>query len=122
MRDGCWSSFPHAEGVAADEIRPWCVWVIQCVEKEWCGGSKQVLDVLFKGVDILAARCLSDEAVVVDGVDVLFPRNCITEASAGTVFEADTPSLVTERLLYVCSCVNVIVEPANGRCSCSISV
>lgn len=114
MRNSCWSSFPHAEGVAADEVRARCVWVIQCVEKERCGGSKQILDVLFEGIDILATRCLSDEAIVVDGIDVLFPRNCVTEASAGAVFKADTPSLVAESLLDVCSCVDVIVEPAGG--------
>ena len=69
---------------------------------------------LFKGVDVFATGFLSDEAVVIDGVDVLFPRNCITEASAGAVFEADAPSLVPQRLLDVCSCIDIIVKPADG--------
>lgn len=112
VRHGCRSSFPHTEWVTPNEVGAWCVWVIQCVEKEWCGGSQQILDVLFQGVDVLATGCLGNEAVVVDGVDVLLARDCITETSAGTVLEANTPSLVAERLLNVCSGVDVVIEPA----------
>lgn len=46
MRDGSWSSFPHAEGVSTDEISTVSVGVIQGVEKEWCGWSEQILNVL----------------------------------------------------------------------------
>ena len=69
---------------------------------------------LLQGVDVLAAGGLGDEAVVVDGVDVLLAGNCVAEASAGTVFVADTPSFVSQRLLNVCPRVDVIVKPADA--------
>lgn len=72
---------------------------------------------LLQRIDVLAIGFLSDEAVIVNSVDILFPGHCITEASAGAVFVADAPSLVTERLLNVCSCVDVVVKPADRRCS-----
>ena len=111
MGHGCRGPFPHAERIPTDKVGAWSVWVVQGVEKEWCGGSQQVLDVLFQRVDVLATGCLSDEAVVVNCVNVFLARDCITETSAGTVLEADTPSLVAKRLLDICPGVDVVIEP-----------
>lgn len=94
MRHSCWSSFSHAERVATHKVRPWGIWVIQCVEKERSGWGQKILDVLLKGVDVLAAGSLGDKTVVVNGVDVLFAGNCIAKTSAGTVFVANAPGLV----------------------------
>jgi len=68
--------------------------------------------VLLKGVDVLAAGSLGDKTVVVNGVDVLFAGNCITKTSAGTVFVADAPGLVAQRLFDIRPCVNIVVKPA----------
>lgn len=67
---------------------------------------------LLQSVDVVSARFLSNKAVVVNSIDVLFTRNCITETSAGAVSETYTPCFVAERLLDVRSCVYLIVEPA----------
>ena len=114
MRYSSGSSFPHAERIATYKVRPRGVWVIQSVEKEWCGGSQQVFDVLLKGVDVLAAGSFGDEAVIVDGVNVLFARHGVAKTSACAVFVADAPGLVTQRLLDIFPVVDIVVKPAGA--------
>lgn len=72
---------------------------------------------LFKRVDVFATRILSNKAIIVDGVDVLLVRHRVAETPTRTVFEADAPSFVTERLLNVVSVVDLVVKTAESEVS-----
>lgn len=52
MGDRSRSSFPQAKRVATDEIGTFPVGIVQCVEEEWCGWSKQIVDVLSQSIDL----------------------------------------------------------------------
>lgn len=52
MRNCGWYTFTETEGVAANEICAFSVWFIEGVEKEGCGWTEKVLDMLLKCIDL----------------------------------------------------------------------
>lgn len=59
MGDSSGSSFPQAKWVATDEISTFPVGIVQRVEEEWRGWSKQILDMLSQSIDLFSSWILS---------------------------------------------------------------
>lgn len=81
MRNSSGFALTPGKGVATYEIGTFCVRVVQSIEEIRSGGGKEVADVLLKGVDLFTGRVLGDKAIVVDGVDVAFLTDHVSEAS-----------------------------------------
>lgn len=113
MGYGSGLALTHGEGVPTNEVCALAVGIVESVEEIGGGRGEEVANVLLEGVDVMARRILGDEAVIVDGVDVLFLGYHVPKAPAGAVFEADAPGLVAKDALNVVAVVQLIVE--SGR-------
>eukprot|EP00252_Welwitschia_mirabilis_P016364 TRINITY_DN360_c0_g1_i2.p2 TRINITY_DN360_c0_g1~~TRINITY_DN360_c0_g1_i2.p2 ORF type:complete len:153 (-),score=22.06 TRINITY_DN360_c0_g1_i2:107-565(-) len=70
---------------------------------------------LFQRVDLLSRRIRGNEAVIVDGEDILLFGDHITEASAGGVLEGNAGSFGAENPVDVISVVQFVVETLGHR-------
>lgn len=110
MRNGSWSSFPPRKWVSTYKISTFCIWIVQSIEKIRCGGSKQILNMLLKGIYFFPRGLVCHKTIIINCVYVFLLTNHVAETSARRIFEADAPCLVPQYSLNIIPVVQFIVK------------
>lgn len=110
VRHSCWLTLAHSKRITSDKVRAFGVRIVQRVEKVWRRRRQQVPDVLLECIDPLSGGLIGDEAVIIDGINILLLAHHVPKAAASRVFEADAPGLVPEDSLDVVSVIQLVVE------------